>query len=204
VDLNAVYLKLVDSVFLIETPVRRGSGWLIEPGLILTVQHVVAGASNVTVRQAANPPFTATVLAVDSRKDIALLRFDPARAQLSLRTAPLPLGLISTRDIARSLLALGYSGSGVKEDGTVGGAAANVGVLSQFIDFGSQGLGLNLVMDAPTDPGDSGGPVLDGDGLVVGMVRAVAVGQRVLGTFYAVHVDEIRAALPSLRQGISR
>jgi S1-C subfamily serine protease len=169
---------------------------------------VVAGASNVTVRQAANPPFTATVLAVDTQKDIALLRFDPARAQLPLRTAPLPLGRISTSDIARHLLALGYSGSGVKEDGTVGGAAANVGVFSQVINFRADGLGLNLVMDAPVDPGDSGGPVLNGDGLVVGMVRArselTTGGRSVVGTVYAVHVDEIRAALPSLRQGISR
>jgi S1-C subfamily serine protease len=198
----------VGSVFLIETPTGSGSGWLIEPGLILTNQHVVAGYLNITVRQTLNPPFTARVLAVDSRKDIALLRFDPARAQLPLRAAPLPLGSISTRDIARSLLALGYSGSGVKGDGTVGSAAANVGVLSQIIDFGAHEFGSNLVMDVPTDPGDSGGPVLNGDGFVVGMVRAVqqrtSGGQRVVGTFYAVHVDELRAALPSLRQGISR
>ena len=207
-DFNAVFLDTWPSVFFLETPTGSGSGWLIEPGLILTNQHVVAGSSTVTVRQSVNPPFAATVLAVDSLRDIALLRFDATNAQLHPRAAPLSLGEISTGDVATSLMALGYSGSGVKDDGTVGSAAANLGALSQIIDFGSDSLGLNLIMDAPIDPGDSGGPVLNPDGLVVGMVRAVlertVSGQRVVGTFYAVHVDEIQAALPPLRLGQSR
>jgi putative serine protease PepD len=59
-------------------------------------------------------------------------------------------------------------------------------------------------MDTPVDPGDSGGPVLDASGEVVGMTRAVAEqtvgGQRVVGTFYAVHIDEILDSLPDLKQ----
>ena len=203
-----MYQQTWPSVFFIETPAGHGSGWLIETGLILTNQHVVAGFSNVTVRQSRDPPFQATILAVDSQRDIALLRYDASSAQIPDWAALLALGDISTQDIAQSLLALGYSESGVKDDGTVGGARANVGVLSQIINFGADGLGLNLVMDAPVDPGDSGGPVLNPDGLVVGMVRAVreqtAGGQRVVGTFFAVHGDEIRAALPALRMGKSR
>ena len=185
-----------------------GSGWLIEPNLILTNQHVVAGSTNVTVRQGENPPFAATVLAADSLRDIALLRFDPNSVQLHDEAAPLSLGQISLSDSGQPLMALGYSGGGAREDGTVGAAAANVGVLSQIIDFGSGSLGLNLMMDAPVDPGDSGGPVLNRDGLVVGMNRAVVEqtnsGRRVVGTFLAVHVDEIRAALPALKLGQSR
>jgi hypothetical protein len=50
--------------------------------------------------------------------------------------------------------------------------------------------------------------VLNGRGEVVGMSRAVQEWtdqrQRVVGTFYAVHIDEIRTALPSLKQGESR
>ena len=173
VDFNAVYLQTWPSVFLIETPAGSGSGWLIESNLILTNQHVVAGFSMVTVRQSGSPSFAATVLAVDSLRDIALLRFDATNAQLHPRAAPLSLGEISTGDVATSLMALGYSGAGVKDDGTVGAASANVGVLSQIINLRSDSLGLNLIMDAPIDPGDSGGPVLNPEGLVVGMVRAV-------------------------------
>ncbi len=208
VDFNRLYRESRAAVFFIEIPDASGTGWLVEPGFIVTNQHVVAGYSTVRVRQALDPPFTARVVATDSLRDIALLRFNPETAPLNERARPFTLGDVNTNGIAQALMALGYSEGSVKEDGTVGGAAANVGVLSQLVNFGPQGQGLNLVMDTPSDPGDSGGPVLDVNGQVLGMVRAVrertAGGQRVVGTFYAVHVDEIREALPTLKAGESR
>ena len=166
------------------------------------------GFSTATVRQSGNAPFSATVLAIDAQRDIALLQFNTATAPLGGSVVPLTLGDIAVDDIARSLMALGYGGGSVKSDGTVGTAAANVGVLSQVINFGGNGLGRNLIIDVPVDPGDSGGPMLDSDGQVVGMVRAVQElttgGQRVVGTFFAAHVDEIRNALPGLKLGLSR
>ena len=208
VNFNSVQGQAQASVFMIETHRSIGTGWLIEPGLILTNAHNIESFSTVTIRQVEHPAFTATVLASDSQLDIALLSFQPNDASLAPGTAPLPLGTISSDDIAQPLIALGYSGGDVYRDGSIDGATANVGVLSQVFNFGSQGLGSNLIMDAPIDPGDSGGPVLDGNGEVVGMARAVQEttnqGQRVVGTFYAVHIDEIRAALPALKRGDSR
>ena len=207
-DFGQVYQESWPSVFMIQSSNGRGSGWLIEPGLILTNEHVIEGSSRVTVRQASNPPFTATVVAFDSWRDVALLRFNPSRARLPRAATPLSLGKAQNQDIATPLLGLGYSGTDINSDGTAGLASANVGVLSQFTDFGGSRLGFNLVMDAPHDPGDSGGPVLDSGGLVVGMIRAAQVrnsgGQRVVGTFYAVHIDEIRDILPALKRGESR
>jgi S1-C subfamily serine protease len=206
--LSSVYRDAWRSAFLIDTPSRGGSGWLIEPGLVLTNEHVLGRYSSVTVRQALDPAFTATVLGRDSRRDIALLQFDPDDVRLPPNIEPLALGQISNNNVAQTLIALGYSGVEVNGNGTVGPASANVGVLSQITDFGSGSFGRNLVMDVPVDPGDSGGPVLNDRGEVVGMVRAVQEqtnsGQRVVGTFYAVHVDEIRAALPALKRGESR
>jgi S1-C subfamily serine protease len=102
---------------------------------------------------------------------------------------------------------MGYSGGlNPREDGSVGPASANIGVLSHVVLFNQDYK--NLVIDAPIDPGDSGGPVLNEEGEVVGMVRAVQTrtrsGQRVVGTFYAVHIDEIMDALADLQRGISR
>jgi S1-C subfamily serine protease len=207
VAFNAVEKQAQSSVFLIETRRSIGTGWLIEPGLILTNEHVIKGYPNVTVRQPRYPDFIASVMAFDAQHDIALLKFDNS---LASGAKPLPLGQISGDDIAEPLLALGYSSHEVNGDGSVAGATANVGVLSQVIDLGSRRRGriLNLVMDAPVDPGDSGGPVLNGRGEVVGMSRAVQEttdqGQRVVGTFFAVHIDEIRLALPALKRGESR
>ncbi len=205
IDFSEVYQRINRSVFYLELPSGHGSGWLVDQGLILTNAHVVSGLSTVVVRQSLNSPFSASVVAVDVLRDIALLQFDKA-IQLDPKAKPLPIGEIPEESIAQSLLSLGYSDSAVKEDGTVGSAAANVGVLSQIIDFGPSSFGLNLMMDAPIDPGDSGGPVVNADGLVIGMARAVRVqttgGQRVVGTFYAIHVDEIKIVLPLLKEHV--
>ena len=205
VDFNAVYLRSWRAVFWIETPVGRGTGWLLEPGLIVTNEHVVRFWSTVTVRQGSSPAFAGTVLASDSLRDIALIRYDAD--SVAVIAVPFRLGSLSTDDAAAPLMALGYSGNiGVKIDGTVGSVPANVGVMVGLITLGGEGKTLNIVMDAPVDEGDSGGPVLDADGQLVGMVRA-AFGTstgRHIGTNYSVHVDEIRAALPALRAGRSK
>ena len=203
-DLGAVYRQVWSSVFYIEPEDgQHGTGWLLEPGLIITAAHVVAESEQITVRQAAAPAFDAAVAGMDERKDVALLRYDVAGTQMGAGATPLPLGDADINDIARDLLALGYSGSGVKGDGQVGSPKANAGILSQITNFGAQSYGRNLEMDAPIDPGDSGGPVLNTSGEVVGMVRAAARrtpgGGRLVGTFYAVHADEIRAVLEEIR-----
>ncbi len=203
-DLNRLYRQTRASVFYIDpTDGQHGSGWLLETGLIVTVAHLVSGREWVIVRQTAMPAFTATVEGLDQRRDVAVLRYDVDAVELESGAYPLPLGTAGSHDIAKTLLALGYSGSGVKRAGTVGSPKANAGILSQITNFGDDSYGRNLEMDAAIDPGDSGGPTLNASGEVIGMVRAAARrsegGETVVGTFYAVHVDEIRAALADIR-----
>ena len=56
-----------------------------------------------------------------------------------------------------------------------------------------------IVIDATVDPGDSGGPVLNSDGQVIGMTRSVDE-----GTLFAIPVDEIHDSLSALTRGESR
>lgn len=203
-DLNHLYHQARPSVFYIDSTNRQnGTGWLLEPGYIVTAAHVVAEREQVLVRQAAAPVLNAVVVGLDQRRDVALLQYDTNQAQPGPYANPLPLGDASIDDIAKPLLALGYSGSGIKREGTVGSPKANAGILSQITNFGPDSYGRNLEMDAAIDPGDSGGPVLNAQGEVIGMVRAAAraaeAGGTVVGTFYAVHADEIRAALAEIR-----
>ena len=202
-DLSALYRQASPSVFYIDpTDGQHGAGWLLAPGQIVTAAHVVAGRDQVIIRQASSPTFVAVVAGRDERRDVALLRYDTAAAELPPGANPLPLGDATIDDIARDLLALGYSGSGVKREGAVGSPKANAGILSQITNFGPDSYGRNLEMDAAIDPGDSGGPVLNTAGQVVGMVRAAArraeAGGTVVGTFYAIHADEIRSALTEI------
>ena len=203
-DLSRVYQRAWPSVFYIEpADGQHGAGWLLEPGFIVTSAHVVADEEVVVIRQAAAPPFTAAVAGLDRRRDVALLRYTVAEVRLGAGATPLPLGDPDIGDIAKALLALGYSGSGVKPGGEVGSPKANAGILSQITNFGPHSYGRNLEMDTPIDPGDSGGPVLNASGAVAGMARAAARrtpgGGQVVGTFYAIHADEIRAALAEIR-----
>ena len=203
-DLSGVYQETWPSVFYIDpNDGQHGTGWLMEPGLIVTAAHVVDGHEDVLVRQAAAAAFTARIEGRDERRDVALLRYEVAETPLGAGARPLSLGDTDINDIARDLLALGYSGSGIKQGGEVGSPKANAGILSQITNFGPHSYGRNLEMDAPIDPGDSGGPVLNTDGEVLGMVRAAARrtpgGGQVVGTFYAIHADEIRAALEGIR-----
>ena len=206
-NFNSVYREVWPSVFQIEAGSGKGTGWMIGPGLILTVQHLVAGETSVVVRQANSPPMTALVAGWDAAKDIALLEI--TAGQENLHTAAqrrgLQTGSVSTGDIASSVLVLGFSGStGLTEFGGVGGATANVGVLSQITNFGPQSFGVNLTIDAPVDPGDSGGPVFNLAGEVIGMIRLARLnsgGKRVVGTFYGIHINEIHKVMPSLKAG---
>ena len=208
-DLNRLYRETRASVFYIDpTDGQHGTGWLLERGLIVTAAHVVAGREQVIVRQATAPTFVADVVGLDERRDVALLSYDVDDSALEPNARPLPLGDAGIDDIASTLLALGYSSSGVKREGTVGSPKANAGILSQITNFGPDSYGRNLEMDAAIDPGDSGGPVLNAQGEVIGMIRAAArrseTGGTVVGTFYAVHADEIRAALGEFRSRESR
>ena len=208
VSFNDVYREVWPSVFRIEAHSGNGTGWMVGPGLILTVHHLVAGETSVVVRQANAPPMTARITGWDATKDIALLEITAGQEHLpsAVQQRGLPTASVSTGDIASFVLVLGYSGSvGLTSIGGVGGATANVGVLSQITNFGPGSYGVNLTIDAAVDPGDSGGPVFNLAGEVIGMIRLAQLnsgGQRVVGTFYGVHIEEIRKALPSLEAGI--
>jgi len=192
-----VYQEVAGSVVYIETSNSAGTGWVIAEGLIATNQHVVGTQNVVTVRHAFLPAFTGTVVRTDSIRDIALIAFNTSIVSLDI----LPMRSITTESIGEPVMILGFGGGrGTFSDGSVGGAAAKNGIFSQIIDFESQG-GRRLQVDAVMDPGDSGGPVLDVNGMVVGMNQSVKTitegGQRVVGIFYAVHVDEIQRLLDS-------
>ena len=81
-DLNRLYHQTRPSVFYIDPTNRQhGTGWLLEPGFIVTAAHVVEGREQVLVRQASAPVLNAAVVGLDQRRDVALLRYDTNQAQ---------------------------------------------------------------------------------------------------------------------------
>ncbi|WP_305823770.1 Do family serine endopeptidase [Massilia brevitalea] len=134
-----------------------GSGFIVSPdGVILTNAHVVQGASEVTVKLADRREFRAKVLGSDPRTDVAVLKIDAK----GLPTVP--LGNARSLQTGEWVLAIG-SPFGLESTVTAGVVSAtgrSLGNDSQ-VQF--------IQTDVAVNPGNSGGPLLNTRGEVVGI-----------------------------------
>jgi putative serine protease PepD len=137
-------------------------------GLILTNDHVVAGASSLTVSSngSASTSHTATLVGEEANEDLALIRVDPSG--LSLK--PLKLASSSSIQVGDSVYAIGNP-YGLEETLTRGIISA----LNREIAApnGSKISGA-IQTDAALNPGNSGGPLLNEDGEVIGVNSQIA------------------------------
>jgi serine protease Do len=120
--------------------------------LILTNYHVVNNCTQITVRGWGS----ATIKSYDDINDLALLRVQEKTLSVTFRTTPVGLG--------ETVFALGFPYPGIL------GQGLNVtnGLVSSL--SGIQNDTRYLQITAPVQPGNSGGPLVDSNGLVVGVV----------------------------------
>lgn len=162
-----------------------GSGWVMSRGLVATNAHVVAGATQVQVNVGGDgPELDARVVAFDPDRDIAVL------AVPGLRAPALDPG----EDLARgaSAVVAGFPG----DEGLWVGAARVRAVLSaRGADiYGQPGTTREIYsLRAQVRQGASGGPLIDPDGDVVGMVFATSLDDDDTG--YALTLDEMEPVL---------
>ena len=140
------------------TPFKgMGSGFIISSdGLVLTNAHVVREAKDVTVKLSDRREFTAKVLGLDTATDIAVLRID-AKDLPVVRLGD-PKGL----EVGDPVLAIGAP-YGLEQTATQGIVSAKGRSLpgDAVVPF--------IQTDAAVNPGNSGGPLFDGSGSVVGI-----------------------------------
>ena len=158
-----------------------GTGFVVAAdGLVGTCAHVVEGAKRIEVHLGGQT-YPATVVAVDPRSDVALIRINGS----GLPT--LTLSDSDTVQLAEAVRAIGYPlsdvlGTDVKvTTGTVAGVI-------QSKDRGKQ-----IQIDAAINPGNSGGPVVNGAGQVVGVASAKLSGSSVTSVGFAAPVNQLRA-----------
>lgn len=138
-----------------------GSGFIIHTnGLVITNAHVTAGAHSVTVRLHDNRLVKGRVVAIDQLKDLALI-------QLNV-TSPLPaLKLVSTEDLRAGEMVLAL-GSPLRLTNTI-----TSGIVSQASrrsdELGLKGEMSYIQTDAAIISGNSGGPLVNLDGEVIGI-----------------------------------
>jgi S1-C subfamily serine protease len=140
---------------------QEGSGFVVGPGLVATNAHVVAGEPQTMVQMGAGT-YRATVVLYDPSFDLALLR------------TKAPLGPVLT--LSNQIVPRGTQGAvlGYPENGplTVSPAGVTANVVADGRDIYGNGLVSRdfYSVDAQVLPGNSGGPLVDGTGRVVGMV----------------------------------
>ena len=183
IDVNAVAAKVQPGVVDIYTQLTSGvsgagTGVILTPdGEVLTNNHVIEGSTGITVVHiSTGRRYTATVVGTVPSEDIAVLRIDGAAGLPTV-----PIGRSSTVRVDDPVVALGNAGG-------VGGAphtvSGNVVALNQTITAtdldGShpETLAGLMQIDAPLEPGDSGGPLINKSGLVIGIDTAASATRR--------------------------
>lgn len=153
--------------FMDPVPVEgAGSGFVIDPrGYILTNFHVVAGAQTIEVILGDKTRFAAKFVGADQRNDVALLKIDPKGKQL----ASLALGDSGTLQVGQKVLAIGnpFGFQSTLTTGVVSALGRTVQTSeTTFIDEAIQ-------TDASINRGNSGGPLINTHGDVIGINSAI-------------------------------
>jgi S1-C subfamily serine protease len=153
--------------FMDPVPVEgAGSGFVIDPrGYILTNYHVVAGAQSIEVILGDKTRFPAKFIGADQRNDVALVKIDPKGKQLTALT----LGDSSTLQVGQKVLAIGdpFGFQSTLTTGVVSALGRTVQTSeTTFIDEAIQ-------TDASINRGNSGGPLIDTHGEVIGINSAI-------------------------------
>lgn len=201
-----VYERVAPSVVSITTQVLRqdfffnvvpeegsGSGFVLDKeGHILTNFHVVDGAERIEVAFGDQLTAPATVVGSDARNDVALLKVDVAPAALE----PVVLGSAEDLQVGQWAIAIGNPFGQFGRTLTTGVISA----LGRSLQ-GPDGRTISGVIqtDAAINKGNSGGPLLDSSGRVIGINSAIfSPTGTSAGVGFAVPVDTIKRMLPDM------
>jgi serine protease Do len=165
-----------------------GSGFVwSSDGVIVTNNHVVEGASKITVNFQDGTQTSAKLVGVDPDSDVAVLRVDAKNLPAA------PVGTSSDLMIGETVIAVGnpFGLSGSVTTGVVSALGRSVPSKEAgrtFTDF--------VQTDASINPGNSGGPLLNIEGKVVGINTAIYVNAQGIG--FAIPVDRARKVVQDI------
>ena len=169
-----------------------GSGFIINPeGEILTNNHVVQGATQLTVKLADHKEYKARVLGRDPRSDLALIKIDAGKKLPALR-----LGESDSVVVGQKVLAIGnpFGYEGTLTTGIVSSLDRSIQTEDSRVPL--EGM---IQTDAAINPGNSGGPLLDSHGNVIGINTAI-VGQGNVGIGFAMPISRAKAMLDEFQK----
>ncbi|MEM7534135.1 MAG: trypsin-like peptidase domain-containing protein [Chloroflexota bacterium] len=201
-----VYDRVAPSVVHVTTQVLRrsffygvvpeegaGSGFVMDnDGHILTNYHVIRGASDISVRFSNDTTIDATVVGFNPRNDIAILKVDTPPQYLF----PVEFGTSETLRVGQRAIAIGNPFGQFERTLTTGVISA----LNRSME-GEDGRVITGIIqtDAAINRGNSGGPLLDSSGRVIGINTAIfSPSGTSAGVGFAVPIDTVKRILPDL------
>ena len=164
-----------------------GSGFIINPdGRILTNFHVISGGSQLTVTLANKTQYKAHLLGRDPRNDLALIKIDPHESLPVLK-----LGDSDPLQVGQKVLAIGnpFGLEGTLTTGVVSSLGRSIQ------DENGRALEGMIQTDAAINFGNSGGPLLDSHGSVIGINTAIYGSQGSIGIGFAMPINRAKAML---------
>jgi S1-C subfamily serine protease len=206
--LEQLYQQAIPGVVSIQVSTPQGdglgSGFVYDTqGHVVTNFHVVDGATTVEVDFSSGYKARGTVIGVDKDSDIAVVNVDAPDSELH----PLALGDSSNLQVGQTVIAIGNP-FGLNGTMTVGivSALGRTQTSEHSVDGGGFFSAADIIQtDAAVNPGNSGGPLLDTNGEVVGINRAIvtnsstAAGQPTnSGIAFAISVNIVKRVIPFL------
>lgn len=165
-----------------------GSGVILtDDGYIITNNHVIDGASKITVTLADDQIYSATLIGADQKSDLAVIKIEAK----DLHTVT--LGDSESLEVGDTVIAIG------NPLGSLGGSVSKgiISALNREITVGNESMNL-LQTDTAVNPGNSGGGLFDINGNLIGIVNAKSEGTDIEGIGFAIPINEAKDIVTQL------
>ncbi|RMF40172.1 MAG: PDZ domain-containing protein [Planctomycetota bacterium] len=184
----------MDSFLKVAVREGSGSGSIIDrTGLILTNQHVIDGARDIRVSLSGGSAYPAHLVGQDPETDIAVLKIDAPPEQLH----PIPWGISDSLRVGQRIYAIGNP-FGLERSMSSGMISS---LNRQIPSRRGRAMRALIQIDASINQGNSGGPLLNTRGELIGMTTAIMSSDGdSAGVGFAIPVSTIRRIVPRLIQ----
>lgn len=170
------------------TTTGSGSGVIISTdGYILTNNHVISSANDITVRLHDGTEYKATVVGSDSRTDVGIIKVEASNL------TPVTIGDSSALVVGETAVVIG------NPLGQLGGTVTD-GIISALErEISIDGTTMNLIQtNAAINPGNSGGGLFNSKGELVGIVVAKSSGLDIEGLGFAIPINDVKDVISDI------
>ncbi len=188
---SEIYSQNVGSVVSIEAvyggTTSYGTGFIVsDEGYIVTNYHVISDTTNVTISLYDDTEYAATIVGYEENNDIAVLKIETA-VQLS----SVVYGISSNLSVGDSIYIIGNPLGDLTFTLTTGVVSA----LNRLVE-GEDGMSINMFQtDAAVNSGNSGGPVFNRYGQVVGIASAKYASSSIEGLGFCIPIDDVSSMI---------